>query len=271
MKSPGRRRRGRGATAARIVATAVITAVALIPVAVVVGRAVIVDDPGTGRPVVTLAPLAGALAGEGGTWFANSLTVAVATVIGVLAIGAPAGYVLSRARGRWVSGYAIVIFVAQSLPAIALTVPLFILLAGAGLVDSLAGVEIVYVGANAALAAWMCAAAIDDVPIELEEAAWLDGCTVATGFLRIVLRTALPGLVPVAVFVFLAAWNEYMIATVFLHSDHVFTLGIALIGFGSPALATVMLVPPVLLAVALAGFPRLGDVLAARRATPRLR
>ncbi|MGN6325694.1 carbohydrate ABC transporter permease [Pseudolysinimonas sp.] len=226
---------GRGA---RTLLLVVLTAVVLIPVAAVVGR-------------TTPSAVGTALDGPGTTWLGNSLTVALATTAASLAIGAPAGYVVSRARGRWVSGYALLLFGAQSLPIVVVVVPLFILIAGAGLADSLAGIEIVYVGSTVAVAAWMSAAVIDEVPIELEEAAWIDGCRVAAGFARIVLRAAAPGLVPVAIFVFLQAWNEYMVAVTFLRSDEVLTLGVAIAGSGSTALATVMMVPPVVLAMVL--------------------
>jgi multiple sugar transport system permease protein len=241
---------------ARTLLLVVLTAIALIPVAAIVGR-------------TTPAAVGAALHGPGMTWLGNSLTVALATTAASLAIGAPAGYVLSRAHGRWVSGYALLLFAVQALPVVAVVVPLFILIAGAGLVDSLTGIEIVYVGSTVAVAAWMSAAVIDEIPIELEEAAWIDGCTVAAGFGRIVLRSAAPGLVPVAVFVFLQAWNEYMVAVTFLHADDVLTLGIAIAGSGSTALATVMMVPPLALAVVLVAFTRGRGLFAA--AGPRVR
>jgi multiple sugar transport system permease protein len=228
---------------------AAVTAVALVPVAAIVGR-------------TTPTAVSAALDGPGLTWLNNSLTVAIATTAASLAIGVPAGYVLSRARGRWVSGYSLVLFGALALPVVIVIVPLFILIAGAGLADSLSGIEIVYVGSTVAVAAWMSAAVIDGVPIELEEAAWIDGCSVAAGFGRIVLRVAAPGLVPVAVFVFLQAWSEYMAAVTFLRSDEVLTLGVAIAASRSPALAVVMMVPPLVLAVALVVFTREGGFLA---------
>jgi multiple sugar transport system permease protein len=246
-----RRRRARrvaGAGARTLVLTA-LTALALVPVAAIVGR-------------TTPTAVGAALDGAGSTWLGNSLTVAIATTAASLAIGAPAGYVLSRARGRWVAGYSLVLFGALALPVVIVIVPLFILIAGAGLADSLSGIEIVYVGSTVAVAAWMSAAAIDGVPIELEEAAWIDGCTVAAGFARIVLRTAAPSLVPVAVFVFLQAWNEYMVAVTFLHADGVLTLGIGITASRSPALATVMMVPPIVLAVVLVVVTREGGLFA---------
>jgi len=252
-----RRRAVRGVAAGgRMLLLALLTALALVPVAAIVGR-------------TTPTAVGAALDGLGATWLGNSLTVALATTAASLAIGVPAGYVLSRARGRWVSGYALVLFGAMSLPIVGIVVPLFILIARAGLADSLSGVEIVYVGSTVAVAAWMSAAAIDEVPIELEEAAWIDGCSVAMGFWRVALRVAAPALVPVAVFVILLAWNEYMIAVTFLRSDEVLTLGVAVAASRSPALAVVMMVPPVVLAVVLVVVTRTRGLRAA--AGPRVR
>ena len=252
-----RRRLGRGA---RLVLLLLITAVVLLPVETVVGRAV-TDENGRATWTGILAVLHD---GDALTWFSNSLVLSLGTVAVTLALAAPAGYVLSRARGRWVSGYALALFVLQSLPVIVLVVPLFLVLAGLGLVDQLNGVGIVYVGLDLAVAIWMVAAATDAVPIEREESAWLDGCTVAQAWWRVVLPGAADGLVSAGILVFLQAWNEYLVAVVFLHSDDDKTLGIALAGVtGSPALALLMMVPPALLTIVLHRYVRPGAMVGA--------
>ena len=113
-----------------------------------------------------------------GTWLGNSLLVSLITVVVSVVVAAPAGYVLSRGRGRLVSGYSLGLFIIQSLPVITAVIPLFILFAGLGLVDSLGGVIILYVGGTLSVATWMMAAYFDSIPIALEEAAWMDGCSV---------------------------------------------------------------------------------------------
>jgi multiple sugar transport system permease protein len=100
----------------------------------------------------------------------------------------------------------------------------------------------------------MMAAYFNSIPIALEEAAWMDGCSVLTGFLRVVLRNSLPGVVSTAIFSFLLAWNDYLVAVVFLRSVDKYTLPIGMQTFfqenatdwGSVmALAVVMMIPPV--------------------------
>ncbi|MBQ1023921.1 carbohydrate ABC transporter permease [Micromonospora sp. C95] len=203
------------------------------------------------------------------TWLANSLGVTLATVAVSVAVAAPAGYVLSRGRSRAVSTYSLLLFFVQSLPVITAVIPLFILFARVGLVDNLVGLGIVYVGASMSVAIWMMAAYIDSIPVALEEAAWIDGASLFTGFTRIVLRNSLPGLLSTAIFTFLVSWNDYLVAIVFLRSQERFTLPIGIQSFfqqngtdwGSVmALAVVMLLPPVIVFATLNKYFSVGGI-----------
>jgi len=191
-----------------------------------------------------------------GTWLTNSLTVTLATVVVAVAVAAPAGYVLSRGRNRLVSGYSLVLFIVQSLPIVTSVIPLFILFAQLGLVDNLFGITIIYVGSTMSVAIWMMAAYFDSIPITLEEAAWMDGASVFGSFTRIVLRNSLPGILSTAIFSFLLAWNDYLVAAVFLRSDENKTLPVGLETFFQQnqanwglvmTVAVVMMLPPILI------------------------
>ncbi|MEZ0493405.1 carbohydrate ABC transporter permease [Kineococcus sp. TBRC 1896] len=203
------------------------------------------------------------------TWLGNSLVTALSTVAVAVAVAAPAGYVLSRGRNRLVSGYSLLLFVVQSLPVITAVVPLFILFAKLGLVDDLAGITIIYVGSSMSVATWMMAAYFDSIPVSLEEAAWIDGASVFGSFLRIVLRNSLPGVLSTAIFTFLLAWNDYLVAIVFLRSNTTFTLPMGLQSFfqqnstdwGSVmAVAVVMMLPPVIVFAALNRYFSVGGI-----------
>ena len=111
------------------------------------------------------------------TWLRNSLIVTLATVVVAILVAAPAGYVLSRSRSKAVSGYALMLFIAQSFPQIVSIVPLFVLFAKFNLVDNLFGLAILYVSITISVATWMMAAYFDTIPVALEEAAWIDGCS----------------------------------------------------------------------------------------------
>ncbi len=138
-----------------------------------------------------------------------------------------------------------------------------------GLVDSLSGVAIIYVASSIAVACWMMSAYFDTIPVTLEEAAWIDGCSVFGGFVRIVLRNSLPGVLSTAIYSFLLAWNDYLVALVFLRSDDRFTLPIGLQTFFQQnqtdwgpvmACAVVMLTPPVVIFAFLNRFFSIGSI-----------
>jgi len=173
-----------------------------------------------------------------------------------ITIGAPAGYVLSRGRGKTVTAYSLLLFVVQALPVITGAIPLFILFSKLGLIDNLLGLGVIYVGVSTSVATWMMAAYMDSIPADLEQAAWIDGCSTFGSFSRIVLRNSLPGLLSTAIFTFLVSWNDYLVALIFIRSQDRYTLPIGLQSFFQQhttnwgavmAMAVVMLTPPVVL------------------------
>ncbi len=202
-------------------------------------------------------------------YLVNSLLVALFTCFVAVLVAAPGGYVLSRGRGRLISGYSLILFVIQSFPIVVFVIPLFILFSSLRLVDSLSGIAIVYVAASMSIACWMMAAYFDSIPVSLEEAAWVDGATVIGAFARIVLRNSLPGIMSVGIFSFLLAWNDYLVALVFLRSDSSLTLPLGLQQFfqqnqsawGSiMATAVLMMAPPVLVFVAFHRYFSVGGI-----------
>jgi multiple sugar transport system permease protein len=235
----------------------VVTAVVLVPILAVVGLALQPALGSTSTARFTLENFIDIFSQTDVlTWLRNSMTVTLVTVLVAVAVAAPGGYVLSRGRGRLISGFSLVLFVVQSLPIVTAVIPLFILFANLGLVDTLTGVMIIYVGSTMSVAIWMMAAYYDSIPVNLEEAAWMDGCSVFGSFVRVVLRNSLPGVLSTAIFSFLLAWNDYLIAVVFLRSNENFTLQIGLQTFFQQnaanwglvmAVAVIMMLPPVLL------------------------
>jgi len=238
------------------VLVSVVSVILLIPVFVTVVLAFQPQLQSTSHSAFTLANFSYVFSQtEVLTWLRNSLIVTLATVLVAVIIAAPAGYVLSRSRSKAVSGYALLLFVAQSFPQIVSVVPLFVLFAHFNLDDNLLGLAIVFVSMTISVATWMMAAYFDTIPVALEEAAWIDGCSLFGGFLRIVLRNSLPGVLSTAIFAFLLAWGDFLIAVVFLRSDTNFTLPIGLQTFFSAnntewgyvmAVSVVVMVPPIL-------------------------
>ncbi len=253
----------------RFVLLLLVVLVALVPVAVVVFLALTPNAASTASGF-TFENFTNVFANTDVIlWLQNSLLVTLGTVVVAVAVAAPAGYVLSRGRSRAVSSYSLLLFVIQSLPVITAVIPLFILFATLGLVDNLYGITIVYVGSSMAVATWMMAAYMDSIPVSLEEAAWIDGASLFRGFVQIVLRNSLPGVLSTAIFTFLVAWNDYLIAIVFLRSAPVFTLPLGVQSFfqqnttdwgGVMACALVMMLPPVLIFVLLNRYFSVGGI-----------
>lgn len=247
----------------------VITVIALIPVLATVLLSVTPSGSVVGGGF-TLDNFSRVLTGSSVlTWMSNSLQVAGFTVLISVLFAAPAGYVLSRSRSKLVTGYSLLLFIVQSLPIITSVIPLFILFANIGLVDNLLGVSLVYVGSAMAVATWMLAAYFDSIPISLEEAAWIDGCSMFGSFLRVVLRNSLPGILSAAIFTFLLAWNDYLVALVFLRSDSKLTLPMGLQSFfqqnatdwgAVTAVAVLTMIPPILIFALLNRYFSLGGI-----------
>jgi multiple sugar transport system permease protein len=248
----------------------VITAIALVPVAVVLILALRPGSASTSHAAITFENLSNIFKNTDTLkWLRNSLLVTLSVVLVSVVVAAPAGYVLSRGRGRTVAGYSLLLFIVQSLPVITSVIPLFILFAKLHLVDSLYGLGIIYVGASMSVAVWMMAAYMDSIPRSLEEAAWIDGASVFGGFIRIVLRNSLPGILSTAIFTYLVSWNDYLVAIVFMRTETKFTLPLGVESFfqqnvtdwGSVmAVAVVMMAPPVIVFACLNRFFSVGGI-----------
>jgi multiple sugar transport system permease protein len=254
----------------RFVLIAVITAIVIVPIAVVIILSVRPGVSSTSTHTFTLKNFSSVLTQTLSLrWLVNSVLVALVTVVVSVVIAAPAGYVLSRGRSRLISGYALLLFVLQSLPTITAVIPLFIIFARIGLVDNLTSVAVIYISGSLAVAIWMFAAYMDSIPISLEEAAWIDGCSMFGSFLRIVLRNSLPAVISTSIFAFLVAWNDYLVAIVFLRSDENFTLQVGVQSFfqqtqtdwGSVmAVAVIMMLPPIVVFALLNRFFNVGGI-----------
>jgi multiple sugar transport system permease protein len=253
----------------RFVLILVITAITLVPIVAVLILS-LTPSLGSTATGLTFENFGNAFTQtDVGTWLTNSLIVTLATVVVAVVVAAPAGYVLSRGRNRLVSGYSLILFIVQSLPVVTSVIPLFILFAQFGLVDTLLGVTIIYVGSTMSVAIWMMAAYFDSIPITLEEAAWMDGASLFGSFIRIVLRNSLPGVLSTAIFCFLLAWNDYLVAAVFLRSDENKTLPVGLETFFQQnqanwglvmTCAVVMMIPPILIFAVLNRYFSVGGI-----------
>lgn len=162
------------------------------------------------------------------TWVVNSLIVSVGTTLLGLVVAVPAGYAFSRYKftGRDVSMFAFLLV--QMFPGIIILVPYFLVMKSLGLLNSHLGLILAYCVTALPLCVWMLKGFFDTVPRELEEAALLDGCNQFQVFTKVVLPLSLPAVAVTALFSFLAAWNEFLLALTFNTSNDMYTLPVGL-------------------------------------------
>ncbi len=162
------------------------------------------------------------------TWMTNSLIVSIGTCLLGLTIAIPAGYAFSRYKftGRDVSMFAFLLV--QMFPGIIILVPYFLVMKSLGLLNSHLGLILAYCVTALPLCVWMLKGFFDTVPRELEEAAVLDGCNQFQVFTKVVLPLSLPAVAVTALFSFLAAWNEFLLALTFNTSNDMYTLPVGL-------------------------------------------
>ena len=158
----------------------------------------------------------------------NSLVVASATTAIGVALSVTAAYALSRFSfpGRQLGMSTLL--ATQMFPATMMSVPLYAILDRLHLLDSLAGLTIVYATTAIPFSVWMLKGYFDTIPRDLEEAALLDGATQGQIFLKVVLPLARPALAVTALFSFMTAWNEFVLAATFIDGQSRFTLPVAL-------------------------------------------
>ena len=145
------------------------------------------------------------------SYLMNSIWVAVPATALVVAVASPAAYALThlRMRGRLFLGG---ILVARMVPGIAILVPIYLAASRAGLLDTRSVLIVIYAAFNLPFAIWLLRGFFNDVPGGIREAAIIDGCNEWQVFRRIMLPLVAAGLVATAVFVFIAAWNEFLFA-----------------------------------------------------------
>ena len=157
-----------------------------------------------------------------------SVAVSGATTMVGLSLAVTAAYALSRYRFPGKEGGMQVLLLTQMFPATLMTVPLYSLLEKLHLLGSLGGLVLVYSTASLPFCVWMLKGYFDTVPRELEEAAVMDGASPGQVFWKVVLPLARPALAVTALFSFMTAWNEFILAATLLDDQASFTLPVAL-------------------------------------------
>ncbi|MCC6180093.1 MAG: carbohydrate ABC transporter permease [Chloroflexi bacterium] len=167
---------------------------------------------------------------EFGRNIVNSLIVSTSATVISIAMSALAAFAVVRLRfsGRvWVAR---IILFKYLLPTSLLYIPLFLVINGIGLANTLQSLIFTYLSFSIPFATWLLMGYFRGIPAELEEAAMIDGCSRLGALMRVLLPVAAPGVVAAAIFTFTGAWNEFLLALVFINRPDLQTVPVKLAG-----------------------------------------
>lgn len=164
-------------------------------------------------------------------WLWNSTLVSAAVTVTGVALASTAGYGFSRFRFKGRNVGMLSLLTTQMFPATMLLLPMYIMLIKLGLINTYLGVVIVYSATALPFCIWTMKGYYDTIPTSLEEAARIDGCSQFAAFYRVILPLAAPALVITALFSFMTAWSEYLVAAQILQDTSLWTLPLGLKSF----------------------------------------
>ncbi len=177
----------------------------------------------------TLAGYARVLATRAvGRYFWNSAVVSAGSTLLAMVLSALAAYGFSRFRMRWERPLILLLLFTQMLPGTLLIIPYFQLMAKLHLINTYLALILAYASFALPFSTWMLIGFFRSIPLELDEAAMVDGCGRIKAFWRVILPLSLPGLVAVGIFTFLLAWNAYVFALVLTTDPKMFPLSVGI-------------------------------------------
>lgn len=190
--------------------------------------------------------------------FINSLVVGISTVTISMIVGIFGAYAFARLKFPFQRTTLIVFLTTYMLPQVALLIPLYLILSSLSLLDTTLGLIIVNCALVVPFTLWILSNYFTTIPVDLEEAARIDGTTRLGALFRIILPSAKPGLFAATMFAFLLAWDEFMYALIFTSTDAAKTLPVAIAEFAGryttdfglvAAGGLIASIPPVLIAL----------------------
>jgi multiple sugar transport system permease protein len=164
-------------------------------------------------------------------WYRNSITVAVSSTFLAAAIGTIGAYALARLSFLGRAFMSSAVLITYLVPPSILFIPLYAQMRNLGLADSLAGLIAAYPSFTVPFVTWLLMGYFESIPVELEEAAMIDGATRFGAFRRVILPLAAPGVLAASLYAFTQAWNEFLYALVFITDVKLRTLPVGLSTF----------------------------------------
>jgi arabinogalactan oligomer / maltooligosaccharide transport system permease protein len=166
-------------------------------------------------------------------WMLNSTFIALTVTVTGVALASTCGYAFSRFSFIGKKIGMLSLLVTQMFPATMLLLPMYIMLVKLHLINSFLGIVVMYSATALPFCIWQMKGYYDTIPTSLEEAGRIDGCNQLQTFIRIILPLAAPALVITALFSFMAAWTEYVVAAQILQDTELWTLPLGLKSFES--------------------------------------
>ena len=161
----------------------------------------------------------------------NSLKLAVAGSVGAMVVAAPAAYAFSRLNFRGNNALLIGVLALQMISPVVVIIPLYRYFARLNLLDSHFSTSMVYIAILVPLATWMLKGFFDGIPLDLDDAAMVDGCTRFGAFRRVTLPLILPGLTSVFVLMAIIAWGEFTVPYILLSEPSLLPISVGILNF----------------------------------------
>lgn len=162
----------------------------------------------------------------------SSFIISIGTTILTMLMAVPAAYALARLRFRGKKFAGFYVLATQMLPPVGIIIPYFLILRRIGWIDSYQGIILIYLSFSLPFAIWLLVSYFEDIPFEMEEAAYLDGASRMRTLWRVIIPQVRGGIAVTIVFVFLNAWNEFLFAVV-LSGNTVRPVTVAMFNFVS--------------------------------------
>lgn len=162
------------------------------------------------------------------TYFKNSLIIVLGATLLSTVVSCFAGYGVTRFNFRGKGSFMTFMLMTQMFPSIMLLIPYYKVLSIYGLMNTHLGMILVYVSFTIPFCSWMMAGFFKSIPVELDEAAIIDGCSRMRAFRSIILPLTLPGIASTAMYSFITGWNEYMFAQVLISDPALKTVPIGI-------------------------------------------
>ena len=158
----------------------------------------------------------------------NSLKIAVITTVIVTLAASLCGYAFSRFKFRWAGPLLILLLVSQMFPGPSILIPMYKLIDQINLMDTHAALILINIAFTLPFAVWMSIGSYENIPMDLEEAAYIDGCSLMAAYWKVIFPVSKIGLISVALYTFIIAWAEFIFSLVIIETQEKMTVALRL-------------------------------------------